>query len=524
MRFRTAHAGAFLLAGSAIALGYATPAIPQTGGNAAQRCAAMAQAVFGEGVRITAATHIDASDKGFTDPNGWKVAGLPAHCRVEGVVNERKGAGGKDYGIHFAIALPDEWSGRFLLQGGGGLNGAVLPPTGPVASDGRPALARGFAVISSDSGHKGAVFDPSFMSDQRAALDFAEASVKTVAMLGKAVTGSYYGKPIAHSYMTGCSTGGREGMLASQRYPELFDGIIVGAPAMRAGDSNLAIEYTAVTLNQLAPKGADGKPDLKTLLSPAIRKTLLDGLLAQCDTLDGLKDGMIENVAGCDFQPKKLECRPGEGGDSCLTPGLADALDKALAGPFDKAGYPIYAPVPWDTGLFAQPMGYLPSGMPGPLGPANVSTSIDLDARINTIRQDAAGRLTDTNYWTNLNTYLDRGGKILFFHGVSDFWFSPLATWDWYQRAAQTNGAALTEASRFYMVPGMLHCQGGNAFDQFDLLTSLVDWVESGKAPASVPAHRNGKPEENRPLCPYPQHAQYLGGDATKAGSFACRS
>src|SRR5690606_25688328 len=109
--------------------------------------------------------------------------------------------------------------------------------------------SRGFAVISHDSGHRGAVFDQSFMADQRASLDFAEASVRTIALLGKAITKAYYGQGPAYSYMTGCSTGGREGMLASQRYPELFDGIVVGAPAMRAGDSNLAIEYTQVLFN-----------------------------------------------------------------------------------------------------------------------------------------------------------------------------------------------------------------------------------------------------------------------------------
>src|SRR5690606_16912653 len=119
-----------------------------------------------------------------------------------------------------------------------------------------------------------------------------EASVKTVTLLGKRITAAYYGKPAAHSYMTGCSTGGREAMLASQRYPELFDGIIVGAPAMRTGDSNLGVEYTQVLFNQAAPKGADGKPIMSQLLTPANRKTILTGILAQCDGLDGLKDGM----------------------------------------------------------------------------------------------------------------------------------------------------------------------------------------------------------------------------------------
>jgi feruloyl esterase len=311
-------------------------------------------------------------------------------------------------------------------------------------------------------------------------------------------------------------------MLAAQRYPELFDGIIVGSPAMRAGDSNLGIEYTQVLLNQIAPKDETGKPAIAQLLTAAVRKTLLDGMLTQCDALDGLKDGMIENVARCRFEPSRLVCKPGQA-EGCIGAPLAEALDKAFAGPFDKAGYPIYAPVPFDTGIVDLRGGYLPTGAPGPLGPASSAISIDLDARIHDIRGDAAGRLTDTNYWTSLNTYLDHGGKMLFFHGVSDFWFSPWATWDWYLRTANANGAAFTGASRFYMVPGMMHCQGGNAFDQFDMLGRLVEWVERGEAPEAVVAHRRAPASETRPLCPYPSFAAYTGGDPAKAESFSCK-
>jgi feruloyl esterase len=522
MRLRISPRLALLSAVSVVTLSAAAPAAAQSL-DQAQHCAAFARESLGGDVQITSATHVAATTKSFVDPNGWPVSALPAHCKVEGVVNARKGAGGKGYGIHFAIALPDQWSGRFLVQGGGGLNGSVLPPTGPVAAEARPALARGFSVISSDSGHKGAVFDSSFMSDQRAALDFAEASVRTVALLGKKITKDYYGKDADHSYMTGCSTGGRETMLATQRYPELFDGVVIGAPAMRTGDSNLAIEYTKVLFNQLAPRTVDGKLDFAKVLTAADRKTIADGLLTQCDGLDGLKDGMIENVAQCNFQPKKLVCK-GAKEDGCLSAGQARALELAFAGPKDKAGYPIYTAVPFDTGIVDPRGGYLPTGGPGPLGPSSEATSIDLDARVHEIRNDATQRLTDTNYWTNLNTYLDRGGKLMFFHGVSDFWFSPLATWDYYQRAAKENGKAFTDASRFYMVPGMLHCQGGNSFDQFDMLSAIVDWVEHGKAPEAITARRRAPATETRPLCPFPAHAEYIGGDGKVASSFSCKS
>lgn len=490
--------------------------------SANQRCAAMASQALGPDVKITTASHAAAGPLNLSAPGQpAQTVALPGHCKIEGMINERTGKDGKRYGIGFAIALPDNWNGRFLLMGGGGLNGIVSAPVGPVAAGDTPALARGFAVLSHDSGHKGAVFDNSFMADQRAMLDFAETSVKTVALLGKAIAGTYYGKPVAHSYMTGCSTGGREGMLASQRYPELFDGIIVGAPAMRTGDSNLAIEAMTVTFNQTAPKGTDGKQDFTRVLTAADRKTILDGMLGQCDALDGLKDGMIENVAQCRFDARKLQCK-GAKQDGCLSGQQVNALISGMAGPKDKAGYPIYVPFLPDTGIVATPMGYLPTGMAGPLGPPKTETNIDIDARIHELRQNAGQRLIDTNYWTNLNTYLDRGGKIIFYHGVSDFWFSPLATLDYYERAAEENGAAFTDAGRLYMVPGMLHCRGGNAYDNFDMLGALVEWVEGGKAPEAITATRTSPAPASRPLCPYPGYPRYTGGDASKAASFTC--
>nr|WP_202389761.1 tannase/feruloyl esterase family alpha/beta hydrolase [Croceibacterium soli] len=490
---------------------------------AAARCAAFASATFGEQVRLTATRHVPAAAS-RQGPNAAAVT-LPSHCLVSGVIGEREGAGGKKYGIGFELALPDRWSGRFLLQGGGGLNGSVRPPTGPVAAGDRPALARGFAVVSHDSGHTGAVFDDSFLVDQRAALDFAEASVRTVTLLAKEMTRAYFDAPIARSYMTGCSTGGREGMLAAQRYPELFDGIIVGAPAMRTGNSNLAIEYASVQFNQAAPRDAEGLPLVERIFSPADRKTLLGGMLEQCDALDGLADGMIANVAGCRFEPRRLQCTAGKA-ENCLSPAQVGALERAFAGPKDSAGYPLYAPVPYDTGIVETegPIpGYLPTGRPGVFGPASRALEIDLDSRANALRNTAWQRLTDTNYWTNLNTFLGRGGKILFFHGVSDPWFSAFDTWDYWQRAAETNGAAWDNASRFYMNPGMPHCSGGNAHDQFDLLTPLVDWVEKAEAPGPPVSRRASDPQDQRPLCAYPSYPHYIGGKRTEATSFECR-
>jgi feruloyl esterase len=183
--------------------------------------------------------------------------------------------------------------------------------------------------------------------------------------------------------------------------------------------------------------------------------------------------------------------------------------------------------MPYDTGIVVATgglPGYLPTGRPGPFGPASRDLTIDVDARIQAIRADAGQRLTDTNIWTNLNSFTGHGGKILFYHGVSDPWFSAYDTLDYWQRAAEANGPAWADASRFYMVPGMGHCGGDTAFDKFDLLGGVVDWVETGKAPAAVLSKRTGPEPATRPMCPWPTYAHYTGGDPCKAESFSCRA
>jgi feruloyl esterase len=153
---------------------------------------------------------------------------------------------------------------------------------------------------------------------------------------------------------------------------------------------------------------------------------------------------------------------------------------------------------------------------------------MDVDARIEAIRADAGQRLTDTNVWTNLNAFTGHGGKILFYHGVSDPWFSAWDTLDYWHRAEQANGAIWADTSRFYMVPGMGHCSGGaNTYDSFDLLGAVVDWVEQGKAPEAVTATHtlpiSGPTPGERPLCPWPSYPAYIGGDEKSAASFQCR-
>jgi Tannase and feruloyl esterase len=453
---------------------------------------------------------------------------IPSYCRADGTIDPRTGVDGKPYAISFAIALPDNWNGRFLFQGGGGLNGSVNPPLGGQAAGDSPALARGFAVVSTDTGHKGAVFDASFMKDQQASLNFAYIAVGRVTVLAKQIIAQYYGQPAKHSYYDGCSTGGREGMLMSQRYPMYFDGIISGDPAMRTGYSNIGLTWARVAFAQIAPKDADGKPDPTKDFSDGDKKLLAEAIMNTCDEKDGLKDGMIFNPEACHFDPNVLKCK-GAKTDACLTSQQTGALAKAFSGPKDSRGNQVYSAFPWDTGYLSGvggPFGsFLPSSGPNILASVLPRADMDIDKLVAGVQDNESQTMTDTT-WTNLSTFFGHGGKLVFYHGTSDPVFSPFDTLAYYEKMTEANGGAdsVMNSSRFYFVPGMNHCQGGPAaLDKFDLLGAVVSWVEDGNAPDSVVATGKAFPGRSRPLCAYPKHAQYKGqGNPEDAGSFQC--
>src|SRR5579863_8548638 len=322
---------------------------------------------------------------GATVPNLYSPghsAPLPAHCRVEGVMNRRTGVDGEEFGITFALAMPDKWNGDFLMQGGGGSNGVVMPPLGLNAAGETPALMRGFAVVTTDSGHKShhAGFDFTFMKDQQAYLDFAYLANAEVATLIKQLIAQYYGKPAAFSYFSGCSTGGREGMILSQRYPTVFNGIISGDPAMRTGLSNLAIgKWIPVALNQVAPKDADGKPIITQAISDDDRKLIKEALLQKCDAKDGVADGIISDPLGCDFDPAVLTCKEGKT-ESCLSSGKVAAIKKAIGGPKTQGGIQVYPGFLYDTGITASgPIRGILSPGPGIFGPATTAMEVDVE-------------------------------------------------------------------------------------------------------------------------------------------------
>jgi feruloyl esterase len=396
---------------------------------------------------------------------------------------------------------------------------------GAEAAGETPALARGFAVVTTDSGHQSAnPFDQSFAGEQQAVLDFAYQALDRVTAAAKTIIARAYGRPAARSYFAGCSTGGREAMTAAQRYPLEFDGVIAGAPAMRANYSALATEWAAVQLNQVAPRNAEGQPDARNALSPAQKQAVIGAVRNACDAGDGVRDGLVFGTGTCKFDPKTLACssNPGPG---CLTDAQAAALERAFSGPQTSAGRHLYARFPFDTGIADT------QGIPGLLNGSLVqsgATSMNVDTAARTADADGAATLTNTAAWTNLATFASRGGKMLFYHGVSDPTFSALDTVDYYQRVGASNGGTdpVQRWSRLFLVPGMGHCRGGSlTTDSFDLLTALVDWVERGVAPDAVVATRAAPPRLARPLCAYPRYAHYSGrGDRNDASSFECRA
>ena len=343
-----------------------------------------------------------------------------------------------------------------------------------------------------------------------------------VATLAKQLIAQYYGKPAAFSYFSGCSTGGREGMILSQRYPTVFNGIISGDPAMRTGLSNLAIgKWIPVAFNQIAPKDADGKPIITQAISDDDRKLIKDALLQKCDAKDGVADGIISDPLGCDFDPAVLTCKAGKT-ESCLSPEKVAAIKKAVGGPKTQGGIQVYpASCTTQASLAGGPIRGILSPGPGIFGPATTAMEVDVEKEALAAAQPLVDSMS-----TNLTTFSGHGGKLIFYHGDSDPWFSPLDTFGYYKDMSAANGGleTVSQWSQFYFVPGMSHCGGGPGLDSFDLLGAMVNWVEKGTAPMSVTATGKAFPGRSRPLCAYPKHAQYKGqGDTEDANNFECR-
>ena len=539
-------------------------------------CAQLAAKFAPAGTRITAAESVPA---GATVTGMAQPYPMPAHCKVTGRMHERTGSDGKPYAIGFEMRMPAPWNGRFLLQANGGNDGVVQPAFGNVVSGGATtnALMQGFAVLSSDAGHAmerspevGLVGGNLFGLDPQARLDYGYQANGKLAPMARQLIATHYGEPPKRSYMMGCSNGGRHAMVAASRYADQFDGVIAGNPGFNLPKAAVQHAWDIQAFSAV-------NPDIKAAFPPADMKLVADKVLEKCDALDGLADGIVDNMPACQkaFDIKALQCT-GEKTAQCLSAPQVTALVKVFAGPVNSKGEKLYSDWPWDAGVGASQIGFGSwrawklqgpiAGLPiiGALGagsvayvfstppkpvagnpPALIKSLLDYSFDTDAPRIFA----TDTKYTessvqfmtppnaTDLSPFKARGGKMIVYHGNSDPVFSVNDTIAWYEGLNRNHAGKAADFARLFTVPGLNHCQGGPATEQFDMLTALVNWVEKGQAPDSVLAtarpgvnpdvpagwQSNGKPR-SRPLCPWPQQARYKGaGDINDASNFRCQ-
>lgn len=467
---------------------------------------------------------------------------IPEHCLVQGMIDERTGAGGRTFGIGFDLRMPLDWNGRFAFHGGAGMDGWLMPALGDIDDTVEPsALERGFAVISTDGGHRSPYTDASFGLDQQARIDYAYNALERTALLGKELVKSFYASSPSYSYMLGCSNGGRQGLVASQRLPLLFDGIVTGDASL--GFSRLAIgeAWNVHVLTRIAPRDEDGRPIYSKAFSDADLNLVRAGVLMRCDALDGLEDGFINDWQACDFDPGELTCEANKT-ESCLSADQVQALRDIYNGPRTSSGKTIYGGFTYDTGIASgawrgMRLGSSSTGEPdsadATLGHGQLTLyqmtppdpdfdptgDVDWDELLRRVRFTGAMGDGDSPF---INTFASRG-KMIVYSGLSDQGMAATEFANWYDQVVAVNGEQVRDSVRLFFVPGMTHCRGGEATDEFDMLAAIQAWVEDDKAPDRIHATSRSIPGISRPLCPYPKVARYTGGDVSSAESFACQ-
>ena len=297
------------------------------------------------GLQITQAANQPADDKGH-----------PAHCLVAGQLNERTGIDGRHYAIGFEMRLPVGWNQRFLHQVNGGNDGVVKPALGDLGVMTQDALSRGFAVVSSDSGHNaedpanlaaGLARGNAFGLDPQARRDYGYSANGAVWPVAQALIEQHYGQKPKRNYMAGCSNGGRHGMVAASRYADRYDGILAGAPGFNLPKAAVQHAWDIQSWKMV-------DTDIRKAFSPADMKLVADRVVARCDALDLLVDGMVGDLKRCQavFKPAELQCS-GAKTDSCLTAVQVQALTRSFAGPRNSKGEALYADWSFDGGIGA---------------------------------------------------------------------------------------------------------------------------------------------------------------------------
>jgi len=460
---------------------------------------------------------------------------VPARCDVKGVAKPTS-----DSEIQFEVWLPvSGWNGKYEQAGNGGWAGSI-----PVQSLIEP-LHRGYAVSGTDDGHQGSLApDAAWATGHPEKLiDFGYRAVHETAVASKAVIRAFYGKDPSRDYFVGCSDGGREALMEAQRYPDDFSGIIAGAPA-----NNWSHLFTGFVWNA---QGLQADP--AAALTPAKLAVVQKAALAKCDTIDGVKDGLVEDPRMCHFDPGVVACKDADG-PGCLTASQVEAVRRIYAGPKNprtKAQiFPGYPPsteaVPGTWGL------WIAAAQPQPSVQFMFATSyfgqvvfenpkwdfhtFDFDKDVAAADKKTAPILNSTN--PDLRAFEKRGGKLIQYHGWGDAAISPLSSIQYYGAvkafmAKNAGQVSLPVFYRLFMVPGMGHCGGGAGPNNFgngegstnidaehDIVTALDRWVEQGTAPDKLIGTGAGL---TRPLCPYPQVALYKGtGDTNDAANFTC--
>ena len=433
---------------------------------------------------------------------------LPAFCRVSATLRPTA-----DSDIEVEFWLPAEWNGKYQAVGNGGWAGNISYPAMAAA------LNEGYATSSTDTGHKGG--DGAFSAGHpEKVIDYSYRAVHLMAVRAKAMIQARYGRAAKFSYWNGCSYGGRQGLDEVQLYPEDFDGVIAGAPA------NYHLHLHAFDMNVAVTNLQDA-----THAVPAEKLAVLNtAVLAACDALDGVKDGLLNNPRTCKFDPSVLLCK-GADAAGCLTSAQLETVKAMYAPAKKKNGELIYPGLPFggETGWTRL---YATEPMAVPLGSYRFMLHQDpsWDWRKFDLETDVAAADEKAAYLNavspDLKAFRDRGGKLLMYHGWNDQLITAENSINYYNSVQKQLGGKQDSWYRLFMVPGMQHCGGGPGPNQFNLMGVMERWRESGAAPAQIAASHvaNNRVDRTRPLCAYPQIAVYSGtGSTNDAANFSCK-
>ncbi len=395
------------------------------------------------------------------------------------------------------------------------------------------SMAAGFAVAVTDTGHD-ASREPlaAFAVDRQKLYDYAFRSLHTTTLVAKQIIQSHYGLGPERSYYQGCSTGGRQGLILAQRFPNDFDGIIAGAPVLNFTNTMFQFAWMANAL-------ADAPIPLAKM------KHVADTIYKQCDAKDGLEDGLIDDPRRCAFSASRdlTVCPAGADRPDCLNPAQLRAIEKIYSpvmsnGQVIMPGWPVSAEIAGPNGRSGWAEWILKDDGPS-IGRSfaesffrymafeRKDSGVDisrLDFDKDSPRVDWLRSILDATD-TDLSAFRSRGGRLIMYYGWSDQSLNALMGVNYYEAALKSTGPETPAFFRFFTVPGMFHCGGGVGCSSFDMLPPLIDWVEKGAAPDRVIASKlvDGKPVRTRPLCPYPQTARYKGsGSIDQAENFTC--